>query len=72
LLLTEELLFAKVQIALPNVREKLTASLWCVKGFLFSIEYDGSVKYFEEAAAMDPPPDFQISCEMTADLSRAA
>jgi hypothetical protein len=69
---TEELLVAKVQIALANVREKLTASLWCIKGFLFSIEYDGSIKYFEEAAAMDPPPEIQISCDLTADLSRAA
>jgi hypothetical protein len=69
---TEELLAAKVQIGLPNVREKLSAKVWCVKGFLFSIEYEGSAKYFEEAAAMDPKPDLKISCELAADLTRAA
>ena len=69
---TEELLVAKVQIGLPNVTERLRANVWCVKGFLFSIEYEGSVKYFEEAAAMDPVPTVQISCELTADLGQTA
>ena len=50
----------------------LVARVWCVKGFLFSIEYTGSgVAYFEEAAGMDPPPDFSIVCELKADLSVA-
>jgi len=67
---TEELLVARVKIGLPNVREKLTADVWCVKGFLFSIEYNGGVNYFEEAAGMDPRPEFLITCELTADLSQ--
>lgn len=67
---TEELLVASVQIGLPNVRERLTAHVWCVKGFLFSIEYKGGVNYFDEAAGMDPRPEFLITCELTADLSR--
>jgi hypothetical protein len=66
---TEELLLARVQVGLPNTSGKLTASVWCVKGFLFSIEYDGSVKYFEEAAGMDPKPGFTVNCELAADLS---
>jgi hypothetical protein len=69
---TEELLVAKVQIGLPNVTERLRANVWCVKGFLFSIEYEGSVKYFEEAAAMDPVPKVHVSCELTADLGQTA
>jgi hypothetical protein len=69
---TEELLVAKAQIGLPNVTERLRANVWCVKGFLFSIEYEGSVKYFDEAAAMDPAPRFKISCELMADLAQTA
>jgi hypothetical protein len=69
---TEELLVAKVQIGLPNVTERLRANVWCVKGFLFSIEYEGSVKYFEETAGMDPVPKVQVSCELTADLGQTA
>jgi hypothetical protein len=42
-----------------------------VKGFLFSIEYEGSVSYFDEAAGMDPQPTFKLSCELTADLASA-
>ena len=66
---TEELLLARVQLKLPNTANKLTASVWCVKGFLFSIEYDGSVSYFEEAAGMDPKPEFIVKSEIAADLS---
>lgn len=68
---TAELLVAKVRLELPNMQGKLTAKVWCVKGFVFSIEYDGSVSYFEEAAGMDPRPEFKVSCELTADLAAA-
>lgn len=63
-----ELLVAKVKLELPNMG-KLTANVWCVKGFVFSIEYEGSVSYFEEAAGMDPRPEFRMSCELMADLA---
>ena len=66
-----ELAVAKVRLELPNMQGKLTAKVWCVKGFVFSIEYDGSVNYFEEAAGMDPRPEFEVSCELTADLAVA-
>jgi len=64
------LLIANVWVELANPG-KLTAKLWCVKGFLFSIEYEGSIKYFDEAAGMDPKPAFKLSCELTADLASA-
>jgi hypothetical protein len=67
---TTELLIAEVRAELPDMGE-LTAKVWCVKGFLFSIEYEGSVSYFEEAAGMDPAPTFNLSCELTADLASA-
>ncbi|WP_316176303.1 MULTISPECIES: hypothetical protein [unclassified Bradyrhizobium] len=73
-------------IAFPNKREvalatvsiemnglgTLDATVWSVNGFMFSIEYKGSVGDFEEAAAgMDPLPGFRISCGLTADLLAA-
>ena len=67
---TTELLIEKVRAELPDIGE-LTAKVWCVKGFLFSIEYEGSVSYFEEAAGMTPAPTFKLSCELTADLASA-
>ena len=67
---TEELLVANVHVELPGMQKKLTAKLWCVKGFIFSIEYDGSVSYFEEAAGMEPRPEFILSCELIADLEQ--
>jgi len=66
---TEELQLAKVEIKLTNAPEKLVARVSCVKGFLFSIEYAGSVNYFAEAAGMDTPSPLQIQCELTADIA---
>jgi len=65
---TTELLIANVRLELANMG-KLTAKVWCVRGFLFSIEYEGSVKYFDEAAGVDPKPAFKLSCELTAELA---
>lgn len=62
-----ELLVAKVRLELANMG-KLVANVWCVNGFLFSIDYEGSVSYFEEAAGMDPRPAFKLSCELIANL----
>jgi hypothetical protein len=64
-----ELFIAKVRVELTDLGQ-LTAKVWCVKGFLFSIAYEGSsVSYFEEAAGMDARPAFRLSCELTADLA---
>jgi hypothetical protein len=69
---TEELQVAKVEIALTNIRQKLVANVWCVKGFLFSIEYEGSVNYFEEAAGLEDATALQINCTLMADLAATA
>ena len=69
---TKELLLAKVRIEALDLRGELNARVWCVEGFLFSIEYEGSVSYFEEAVGMDPRPEFKVSCEVTADLALVA
>ena len=66
----EELLVATVKITVPEISDQLTARVWSVRGFLFSIEYKGSVNYFTEAAAMEEPPTFQVDCELEADLSQ--
>jgi hypothetical protein len=68
---TPELLLARVTIELPSLQRKLLAEVWCVKGFVFSIEYQGSVNYFEEAIGMDPKPELKLSCEVFADLAVA-
>jgi len=65
-----ELQLAKIQIRIPDFRANLTASVLYVKEFLFSIKYEGSVNYFEEAAEMDPRPMFLIDCEVIAELSQ--
>jgi hypothetical protein len=58
-----------VEISLANVRQKLVALVLCVKGFLFSIEYQGSVKYFEEAAGLDAPSELNFVSALIADLA---
>jgi len=65
----EELLVATVTVHAPNHSDTLTACVWSVRGFLFSIEYNGSANYFEEAAGMDPAPKMQVDCVVEADLS---
>jgi hypothetical protein len=65
----KELLLALATISVPSLKSGLVAKVWCVEGFLFSIEYTGSVSYFEEAAGMDPRPEFKVSCELLADLA---
>jgi len=66
---SEELLMAKIRIHINNSSANLVASIWCVKGFLFSIEYDGSPDYFEEAIKMEPMPQVSITCELTGKLT---
>jgi hypothetical protein len=70
--MTEELQLAKVEVKLSTPAQKLVARVWCVKGFLFSIEYEGSASYFDEAAGLDNEMQLKIDCELTADLRAAA
>jgi hypothetical protein len=68
---TEELLVAKIKIKLPGMG-KLGAKVWCVKGHIFQIEYNTKgvgVDCFEEAAGMDPQPEFELACELVGDLA---
>jgi hypothetical protein len=66
---SEELLIAKIRIHVNNSSAELVASIWCVKGFLFSIEYDGNPDYFEEAIEMEPMPKVSITCELIGKLT---
>ena len=67
----EELLVATVSVQIPNLSDALTACVWSVRGFLFSIEYKGNANYFEEASEMELAQELQIDCVVEADLSRA-
>ncbi len=64
----EELHLATVRITLANVEEPLEAKVWCVKGILFMIVYEGSVDYFEEAANTDVPESMTFKCTLLANL----
>lgn len=68
----EELLLAHVSMELPGMKENLSAKVWCVKGFIFSIEYEGCVDYFVDAADMEPRPEFVFLCKLNADLEKAS
>lgn len=64
----EELLFAKVDIDLLS-QYKVIAKIWCVKGFIFSIEYVGSITYIEEAVERGRDADIKIASTIINDLS---
>lgn len=64
----EELLLATVTATLPNAGAILEVKVWCVNGFLFSLEYDGNADYFEEAAEMDPKLEMHLDCTLNANL----
>jgi len=66
---TQELQLARVNVHIIDILQKLEARIWCIEGFLFSIEYDCDTRYFEEAASLDDQTILNISCELTADLS---
>ncbi|MBM0103468.1 hypothetical protein JM946_01880 [Steroidobacter sp. S1-65] len=67
----EELLIAKVTVSatVKGVAATIKAQVWCVRGFIFSIEYGSDPAYFEEAMAMDPAPDVLIECELRNSLT---
>lgn len=68
---SEELLIANVTLNLIGSQAPLIAEVWAVNGYLFSIEYRGGSRYFEEVLGMDPAPSLEICCELLADLSRS-
>lgn len=65
-----ELLIAEVHLESPE-HQKISAKIWGVKGFVFSIEYDSSPSYFEEALGMEPKLNLKITSELKANLSEA-
>lgn len=65
----DELRLAKVSLQVPGVGATIKAEVWCIKGFLFSIEYSGDCDYFEEALGMVQSPQPIAECELLADLS---
>lgn len=69
---TEELQLATVEVKLSNAPQRLVARVWCVKGFLFSIEYEGNASYFVEAAGMEDQAHLQFDCKLVANLWAAA
>lgn len=67
---TKELLIANVKFELPNTNDTLLARVWCINGFIFSIEYEGNSKYIEEYFGMDEDHKrLIIKCDLIADLS---
>ena len=67
---TIELLLAEIQISCGET-EDLVAKVWCVKGFLFSIEYSANVPiYFEEADEESPSLSLIMNCVIKADLAK--
>lgn len=64
---TEELLIATVTVQSFDGKA-LTANVWSVNGFLFSIEYNTSSNYFEELLGMEPKPKVTFNCKLVAQL----
>ncbi|WP_171695398.1 hypothetical protein [Methylomonas sp. ZR1] len=59
---SDEYEIAKVYLRIENSSIENVASVWCVKGLIFSIEYTSCADYFEEVIAMDPMPEISIKC----------
>lgn len=64
----EELHVATVNLKIPN-ETALIADVWCVNGFLFSIEYKGELKFFSETANLHHEYCVILDCNILADLA---
>lgn len=62
----DEFVVAEVVVSMPALESSIAANVWCVSGRLFSIEYKGSIKYFDEALGMDPESVVDIAVGMKA------
>jgi hypothetical protein len=67
---TEEMALAKVRLTAKGTDKSISATVWCVNGFLFSIEYDGDSSYFAEGLGSEYLSTIGISCEILSDLSK--
>ncbi|MBB3800838.1 hypothetical protein FHR47_001072 [Xanthomonas arboricola] len=63
---TQELMVASVFIKYCN--QELTAKVWSVRGFIFSIEYDAAPAFFDEILGSDEGLD-DVRVTLHADLS---
>ncbi|MBB3813107.1 hypothetical protein FHT12_001997 [Xanthomonas campestris] len=63
---TQELMVASLIIKSCN--QELTAKVWCVRGFIFSIEYGAAPAFFDEILGSDEGVD-DVSMTLHADLS---
>ncbi len=64
-----ELLVAEVKVQIEG-SEEIFAKIWCLNGFIFSIDYDRCPDYFEEAAGMEAHiRPLTFACTMLGDLS---
>ena len=61
----DEFVVATVAIEVTGEGPPLHASVWCVSGRLFSIEYKGSVRYLDEALGMDPAREIHVTASLT-------
>lgn len=64
----EELKLASVKFESPDKTIKLFASVWCVNGFLFSIEYERDAKRLEKLLNMEPSINLVIETQLLTDL----
>jgi hypothetical protein len=65
----DEFVIATVVIDVSGAGAPLKASVWCVSGRLFSIEYEGGIKYLDEVLGMDPAPDLHVTAQLTNEAS---
>lgn len=65
----KELKIAEVDISISDTNEALAAEVWCVRGFLFSIEYNASPVYFEKLMNVDSRHRIVFEFNIINDLS---
>lgn len=61
-------MLANAWIELPDLGQRLDASIFVVNGRLFSVNCRGGANYFEELLGMDPQPRFRVYCELLENL----
>lgn len=69
---TQELLVAQVSVSVHGLSYALSAEIWTVNGFLFSIEYDREADYFEEVLSMEPPVEAKFRCTVVSNIMAKA
>jgi hypothetical protein len=60
--MAEEWAIAKVVLTEVGTEKRIGATVWSVKGFLFSVEYDSDSRYFAESLGSEYMDKLTISC----------